>query len=263
MMLTLIKLGGSLITDKQVEASYREAAVQQVAEELKDALAADPGMGLILGHGSGSFGHFAAKRYNTINGVHSPEEWRGFAEVALAASDLNHHVAHTLWAAGLPVWRAQPSASAISNNVALDELATGTILQAVEHGLLPLVYGDVAFDRARGGTIISTETIFFFLAEHLPVDRILLLGEVPGVYDHNHEVVPSITPQNIDSIASALGGSGGVDVTGGMATKVRDMLNLTLKRPGLTIRIMDGGQPDLLAQTLLGKASTGTLLSSV
>lgn len=261
-MITLIKLGGSLITDKLVESSYRESVVQQVADELQSALKASPDIKIILGHGSGSFGHFAASRYNTINGVHSAEEWRGFAEVALAAADLNHRVAHTLWNAGIPVWRVQPSASAISEHGVLTALTTATIAQAIERGLLPLVYGDVAFDLARGGTIISTETIFFFLAEHLPVDRILLLGEVPGAYDHNRQVIPHITPQNIDRVASALGGSGGVDVTGGMATKVRDMLTLTRNNPGLSIRIMDGRQPGLLTQTLLRQASPGTLLSS-
>jgi isopentenyl phosphate kinase len=261
-MLTFVKLGGSLITDKQVESSFRDSVAARIAAEIYDALEADGSLRLLVGHGSGSFGHFAAKRYKTIEGVHSAEEWRGFAEVATVAAELNTLVARTLHAAGVPVWRFQPSASALSRDGALVSLAADPIRQALGHALVPLVYGDVSLDEARGGTIISTETVFFYLAHHLPVQRVLLLGEVAGVYGPGGQVVPEITPANIQSLENALGGSAGMDVTGGMETKVRDMLALVQQLPHLTIRIMDGREPDLLRQTLLGQEEPGTLIRS-
>jgi isopentenyl phosphate kinase len=261
-MLTFIKLGGSLITDKRVESSFREDVTARVASEIAVALREKPDLRLLIGHGSGSFGHFAAKRYNTVEGVNTPDEWRGFAEVAAAAADLNALVAKTLRAAEIPVWRLQPSASAMAVDGKIAHLSYEPIKQALEHGLVPLVYGDVSLDTIRGGTIISTETIFFYLAHHVPVQQILLLGEVSGVYDQNGAVIPEITPANIVAIESALGGSSGVDVTGGMETKVRDMLALVQTVPNLTIRIMDGTQPDLLRQTLLGEAQSGTVIRS-
>ncbi|MCB9451822.1 MAG: isopentenyl phosphate kinase family protein [Anaerolineaceae bacterium] len=259
-MLTLVKLGGSLITDKRVEASFRQEAAAQIAQEISRARQENPELQLIIGHGSGSFGHFVAKQHQTIAGVHTPEQWRGFAEVATVAAELNYLVARELSAAGVPVWRMQPSASALSRDGVLVNLALEPLQQGVEHGLVPLVYGDVALDTVRGGTIISTETIFFYLAKQLPVTRILLLGEVEGVLDSAGEVIPTITPANFADIRGFLGGSAGTDVTGGMTTKVQDMLSLAEQVPELTIRIMDGRQPDLLYKTLLDIAKPGTLI---
>ncbi|MBI5669916.1 MAG: isopentenyl phosphate kinase family protein [Chloroflexi bacterium] len=261
-MLTFIKLGGSLITDKQVEASFREAVATQVATEIAEALAEAPGLQILIGHGSGSFGHFAAKRYRTIEGVHTPEGWRGFAEVATVAAELNYLVARTVRAAGVPVWRIQPSASAICHDGDITSMSLEPIQTALTHGLVPLVYGDVALDTVRGGTIISTESIFFYLARRLPVRQILLLGEVEGVYDGGGQVIPAITPATLETAESALGGSAGTDVTGGMETKVRDMLALAQRISGLHIRIMSGRQPGLLRDTLLGKAEPGTHIRS-
>jgi isopentenyl phosphate kinase len=261
-MLIFIKLGGSLITDKKVESSYREGVMQRLAHEIGAALRQNPDLRLLLGHGSGSFGHFAAKRYRTIEGVRTAEEWRGFAEVATVAGELSNLVAKTLNSAGVPVWRLQPSASALSHNGKIINMAVSPIHTALAHGLLPLVYGDVGLDESLGGTILSTEKIFFYLAHHLPVQQILLLGEVEGVYDQNGQVIPKITPSNLPEVEKALGGSAGTDVTGGMETKVQDMLTLTDEIPGLAIRIMNGTQPDLLRQTLLGEAQPGTLITA-
>ncbi len=153
-------------------------------------------MQLLIGHGSGSFGHVVAKRYQTMQGVHTPEEWRGFAQVATVAAELNYLMARTLQAAGVPVWRFQPSASALSRDGVLDrDMAHAPIRQALSHGLVPLVYGDVSLDEMRGGTIVSTETVFFYLARQLPVNQIFLLGEVDGVYDESGTVIPRITPR--------------------------------------------------------------------
>src|SRR5205814_667482 len=123
-------------------------------------------------------------------------------------------------------WSIQPSASAQCVNEKLISMEVTPLQAALDHGLVPLVYGDVALDSQRGGTIISTETVFFYLAERLKPARIMLLGEVEGVYDTNSAIIPHITPRNLESLAAVLGGSHGTDVTGGMASKVGSMVAL-------------------------------------
>jgi isopentenyl phosphate kinase len=125
-----------------------------------------------------------------------------------------------------------------------------------------LVYGDVSIDEIRGGTIISTETVLSYLAHHLPIKQVLLLGETEGVYDLEGNIIPEITPQNITQVEQSLGGSGGTDVTGGMRSKVLEMLTLAKSFPDLTIRIMDGRVPDLLYEALRGTIQPGTLISA-
>lgn len=259
-MLTLVKLGGSLITDKRVEASFRADIMDRLATEIRDALHAETE--LIIGHGSGSFGHFAAQRHNTLNGVRTLEQWRGFAEVATIAAQLNHLVAKSLHEHDVPVWRIQPSASVQCENGIITSMATQPLQAALSNQLVPLLYGDVALDAIRGGTIVSTETIFAYIVHQFPVRRILLLGEVDGVYDTEKRVIPHITNNNIEAFKHALGGSDGTDVTGGMYTKVLDMLALTRVRPDLQIRIMNGTQEDLLRRTLLEREVPGTLITA-
>lgn len=261
-MLVFVKFGGSLITDKRVEGSFREEVVLRLGHEIYAAMSENSGLQILIGHGSGSFGHFAARQYGTMQGVHTPDQWRGFAHVATTAAELNHLTAKALQAAGLPIWRIQPSASALSRDGVIVNLAIEPIREALKRGIIPLVYGDVSLDEVRGGTIISTEAIFFYLARQLLVSQIILLGEVEGVYDQNRQVIPEITPDNLHAIEEALGGSAGTDVTGGMETKVRDMVALTQVVPGLTIRIMNGTKPDWLKQTVLGISQPGTRISA-
>lgn len=261
-MITLLKLGGSLLTDKRIEATFRDEVAQRIASEINTALGTRRDLKLLIGHGSGSFGHFAAQRHQTVSGVHSADAWRGFAEVAEAAAQLNHLVTRALRQAGVPAWRLQPSASAIARNGILQYLALEPIQTALDNGLIPLVYGDVAVDQLRGGTIISTETIFFYITKHLPVERILLFGETDGVYDATGVAIPEITRANYAQIAQFLGGSAGVDVTGGMVSKVRDMLDLVdaVAPRSLRIQIIDGTQPGLLHAVLSDDIQSGTII---
>ncbi|MBA3870707.1 MAG: hypothetical protein H0X30_16330 [Anaerolineae bacterium] len=260
-MLTLVKLGGSLITDKRVEKSFRRDVVKRLADEFASACAEDPQLKLIIGHGSGSFGHFAAKRANTINGVSTPTDWRSFAYVSNVAAELNYLVCECLQAAGLPVWRIQPSASLLSHNGDVVSMSMRSIESALSNSLIPVVYGDVSLDSVIGGTIISTEKLFFYLTSVLSVERVFLLGEVSGVYDSSGVVIDSVNGGNFGTLFSVISGSGGIDVTGGMETKVADMLSMVLRSPQMTIRIFSGLKENLLHDTLLGLVHPGTLIS--
>lgn len=260
-VLVFLKLGGSLITDKTEEAFFRRDYMVRLAEEIRLGLAGNSELSLLIGHGSGSFGHFAARRHGTATGVKSPEQWHGFAEVARVARRLNHLVTDVLDEAGLPVWPIQPSASIECCDAEVRYMEVRPLRVALDKGLIPLVHGDVAIDKKRGGTIASTEGIFFYLAPILCPQQILLLGEVSGVLDREDQVIPVITPRTFPEVKTVLGGSRGVDVTGGMATKVRDMLQLVEVLPSLTIRIMSGLEPGLLRKVLIDPTfETGTIL---
>lgn len=254
-----VKLGGSLITDKTRAYTARRDCLARLAGEVLRALDAAPGLRLLIGHGSGSFGHWAAKPYSTRHGVSTPEQWRGYAEVAAAAARLNRIVSDAFLEAGVPVLSVQPSASARCHDRSLEYLDTHPIHAALSRGLAPLVYGDVALDDARGGAIISTEDIFLYLADELRPARILLLGEVEGVLDAKGGVIPLITPADLPTLREALSGSAGVDVTGGMEDKVTRMVELVQRHPKTEVHILTGSAAGLLTRVLLdNRLSTGT-----
>ncbi|RMF30436.1 MAG: uridylate kinase [Chloroflexi bacterium] len=249
--LVFLKLGGSLITDKRRAETPRREVIARLAREIGEALKAAPDLRLVLGHGAGSFGHWAARQYGTRQGVHTQEEWLGYAKVAAAAARLHRIVADICLEAGLPVVSFQPSASALCWKGTLRTLAIYPIHVVLEHGLIPLVYGDVALDLAQGGTIVSTEELFAHIAQRLRPARILLAGEAAGVYDLQGAVIPTITPADLPALRPALAGSEAPDVTGGMAAKVEAMLALVQAHPGLQVHIFSGREPGLLTQVLL------------
>ncbi|MCC6191651.1 MAG: isopentenyl phosphate kinase family protein [Anaerolineales bacterium] len=260
-MTVFLKLGGSLITDKHTPQAARAGVLARLMREIAEARAAQPQLRLLLGHGSGSFGHMEAREHGTRQGVRTPAEWRGFADVQAAAARLNRLVVDAARAAGLPVVNLPPSASAVCRAGAIENLAAALMEAALAHGLVPMVFGDVAFDLAQGGTIVSTEDVFAYLARLLRPERILLAGIEPGVLSRwpDGQVVSDIAP---DAALDALGGSHAADVTGGMASKVREMQRLAQAVPGLSIHIFTGAEPGLLRDTLLGRAAPGTRIGA-
>ena len=185
---------------------------------------------LVLGHGSGSFGHFAAKKFGY--GQRGSQAWRAYAETGAAAARLNRIVTDVFLDEGVPVVAMQPSASVRCKDGELVELAVKPIQMALAHGLVPLTFGDVAFDETRDMAIVSTEIVFVYLAPILKPSRIILAGIVDGVFtadplkDSTAKLIREIAPGNFSQIESQLRGSHGVDVTGGMIDKVRRMVAL-------------------------------------
>ena len=258
-----LKLGGSLVTDKTQAHTPRRPVITRLVGEIRQALDIIPDMKLLIGHGSGSFGHWAAKPYGTRQGVHTPAQWRGYARVAASAARLNRIITDAFLGANVPVLSVQPSASALCHDHELERLDTRAIHIALARGLVPLVYGDVALDDVHGGTIISTEDIFLFLADELRPARILLLGDVAGVLDPDGDVISRITPGDLPTLRNTLTGSAGVDVTGGMADKVTRMIQLVHRHPMIRVYVLAGTEPELLSRVLIDPTlHAGTLITS-
>ena len=262
--LCFVKLGGSLITDKRREATARQRVLQRLASELSEALRADPDLRVLFGHGSGSFGHWEASQYGTRAGVETPEAWYGFTRVSASALRLNRIVVDSFVSAGVPMISLQPSASAEARDGVITALELAPIRAALAHGLVPLVFGDVAFDIVRGGTILSTEDLFLHLAGDLRPAWIFLLGNAPGVLDGDGRVISQITPDSYPEVRAHLRRSGYTDVTGGMADKVAQMMSLVMRQSELRVRIFSGMTSGALRDALRDPAgfNRGTLICS-
>lgn len=261
--LIFLKLGGSLITDKDKPYTPRLDKLAGLALEIKTVLDSTPNLLLILGHGSGSFGHTAAKKHGTRDGVKTNEQWHGFAEVRFQAAELNRYVVQTLLEAGLPAMPFPPSASIVSDKRKVTYHNIEPIRRALAAGLLPVVQGDVAFDETLGGTILSTEDVFSFLIEQFPTKRILLAGLEAGVWEDfpaRTKLVKQIQLADYEAMRNGIQGSASTDVTGGMKAKVEEMLSLIQKNDGLTAQIFAAEESGFLTRALQGE-NVGTLLT--
>ncbi len=258
--IVFLKLGGSLITQKDQPHTAREDVIRRLASEIAQARIQRPELRILLGHGSGSFGHHAAAKYGTRAGVYSPQDWAGFVEVWQEARALNQVVIEILSQAGLPVIAFPPSSWLVARDGQAFQPEIRPISLALQHALIPVVQGDVALDLVRGGTILSTEDVFAGLAPLLTPHHILVAGVDEGVWADFPictRLLVEVTPSSFDPASASLQGSAHTDVTGGMREKVQLMLHISQELPEINIRIFSGLQPGNLTRALLGE-SIGT-----
>jgi len=260
--LIFLKLGGSLITDKQSPRTARVDIIERISREIAQVMEGNPTLRIVLGHGSGSFGHYSGKTHGTREGVSTLEEWRGFAEVWHDAATLNGLVMNGLRKANLPAVAFPPSSSVFSTDRNITSWDLTPIKTALEKDLLPVVYGDVVFDTQLGGTILSTEDLFLHLARIFKPQRILLAGLDQGVwqdYPKCTKMVKIITPDNYPALLPNINTSEAPDVTGGMKNKVEQMLELSSQIPDLKVFIFSGKDPGNIKSVLDGN-NVGTTL---
>src|SRR5262245_54767564 len=196
--IVLLKLGGSLITDKTRPGTARPAVIRRLAKDLAAAVANPRGPSLVVGHGSGSFGHAAAADGGLKPGADARRRLDAVSRTQLRASELHHLVMRALVAAGARPFSLAPSRFPCSAGGRSRAQFLEPIFEALDRGLLPVVYGDIVLDRRRGAAIVSTEELFLLIAEEAvkrrhPLVRTAWLGETDGVHDGNGRRIARLT----------------------------------------------------------------------
>jgi len=252
MPLIFLKLGGSAITDKTREATPKPDVIRDAAHAVQAAREKNPLLQLLLGHGSGSFGHFAAKKW----GFGEKDNWRAYAETGASAQRLNRLVTDIFLEQDVPVVSIQPSASARTRDGELYALDVNNIRTTLDYKLIPLIYGDVAFDDVRGMSIASTDALFAYLAPILQPSRVVYATAVNGIYTADPtqhpdaQLIREITPESFQEIRAHIGDAHGIDVTGGMLDKLQRSVALVEIMPHIEIFI-GAAQGELIQQALL------------
>ena len=257
MDVVFLKLGGSLITHKSRRASVRRGELQRLAAELAQG-AARCRARVVVGHGSGSFGHQAAQRHALQNYRNPRPQAPPTAAVQRAAHDLHRQVVAALEEAGATPFSVLPSSNCSGRTGKVTRMDVTPFLNAMAAGLTPVTGGDVVLDSTGLATICSTESVFIKLARRLVarghrVRRALWLGNTDGVYDEEGRTMPSISSA---SRRGSVGGSEDTDVTGGMSLRVNTALSLA--RVGVESWLLDGRVPGALLRALAGERIGGT-----
>lgn len=254
--ITLIKFGGSIITDKSQPYTLQRERVAQLAKEIKAY-----NKPLILAHGSGSFAHTSAKKYGGMKGYTSRE---GLTMVARDAMAINAQIMDILLEKYIPAISLRPMSMVLSDQGALQKHFFSIIPHILEQGFIPVVYGDVIWDRSWKTTIYSGERILGEIALYLqtqgyPVHAVIEVGITNGVYDEKDKTIPQITPTNWDRVQHFITGSAATDVTGGMYHKVKEAITLT--EHNISTYIINGNFPKQLYAALHDMPTTGTLIT--
>jgi len=214
----VLKLGGSVVTDKAGDCAIRNDRIAACVKEI----ARRPGIHVVLVHGAGSCGHPQALRHRLDRGV-PPGDVSGIAETHHAVADLNRAVVDALRRAGREAVGIHPLGHCVAAAGRLKDPDWRPVGLLLSLGVTPVLHGDVVMDTARGASIVSGDQLVASLAKALSPDRVGLATDVAGVLGEDGAVLDRIRR---GEGPGAAGGSRNTDVTGGMEGKLTELLAL-------------------------------------
>jgi len=225
----LLKLGGSLLTDKDKPFSIREDVVKSAIQQIIDA-----NKQLILIHGGGSFGHPLAKEYSISAGINSsiPHQILGLTETHQSMNNFNSYLINLFLENKYPALSIQASSIFIKDSFKISTQSIDIIETALDLNILPILYGDIILDKQGSFSIISGDQIIFELCENLKkyqISKVIFVMETDGIFindeDPKQKIVRLATKlylgdlENLD--LADLGQK--IDVTGGIQGKINSI----------------------------------------
>ncbi|HZY46857.1 MAG TPA: isopentenyl phosphate kinase [Candidatus Bathyarchaeia archaeon] len=253
---TIVKLGGSAITDKTRECTPDIPVIQHVADQLSGYNGS-----LVIIHGGGSYAHPFAAASGLANGLHRKSQLRSIAETEFYLGQLTRIVCASLLLRNrLPV-PLHPLSFVTLDKGKVAAMTMHSISSALKVGLTPLTHGDLVFDESRGIGILSGDRIAALIGARLKASRVLLGCDVDGVYSGDPKasrgpaLISEVTPDNFRMVLRA-SRKISRDATGGMDEKAK--WALALARGGCECYIFNLKKRGNLRKLLAGDEDIGT-----
>lgn len=221
----MIKLGGSVITDKSQYRKFNRERVSKLCREIKDS-----GLDVLVVHGAGSFGHVLAKQYGLQNGFSSEGQIMAAAQVQYDTRDLSQMVVREMIDAGMPAVSVAPGSCFVMDNGRLMTNDTEAIERLRRLGIMPVTFGDVVTDRSKGFGICSGDQLMEVLTELFDVKKVIFVSDIDGLYtadpkkDRKARLLGKVDLESLQKIKSE---SSVDDVTGGVVSKMEAMLRMS------------------------------------
>ena len=261
--LTVIKLGGALLTDKRQMGSLRLEVLTQAAEEIRVCLDAGLIQQLILVHGVGSFGHPPVIEHRLHRGFQSESQLLALTYTQHAVMALRCQIAEAMHQAGVPVAMILPSSNMTASHFQLKRSFLDAVNGFTRIGMIPLLGGDVLVDDEIGFSVCGGDQISLHLAQRFGAARLLFATDVAGVYDRDPKQnadarrIPKLSLSDLGSVT--LDAHQQVDASGAMAGKLetigqaREMIT-----QGMDVHLFSMMEPGNLKALLEGDPGIGT-----
>jgi isopentenyl phosphate kinase len=258
--LTVLKLGGSVITKKEKPLTANLKTIERLSHEISKAKITR----LVLVHGGGSFGHPLAKQYELKEGYKAQSQLLGFSKTRQAMETLNKLVVDALLRQKIAAVGLQPSAFIVTKSGRINIMETQPLKKLLEMGLLPVLYGDAVFDFDLGFTILSGDQLTASLAISLGASQIIMGIDVDGLYSSDPKSDPSakpirhITLQELKNMQHKIEEAKVTDVTHGMLGKISELIPAVEK--GIQALIVNAAKPNNIYKALRGEKVAGTTI---
>jgi isopentenyl phosphate kinase len=257
--LTILKLGGSVITKKDEPMTPDLEAIQRLAKEIARAQVDR----LILVHGGGSFGHPLAKQYNIKQGYVEPSQLEGFSRTHQAMLKLNKLVVDALICNNIAAFSVSPSSCILTKDGRIELFFSKMLALLLGIGCIPVLFGDVVLDIKEGFTIVSGDQLTSVIAKRFKANRVILGVDVDGLYtgdpkeEASAQLMSHVTQQNLETLIHNIGEAQVTDVTGGMLGKISELMQAI--EAGIPALVVNGSKDGYIYRALKGEM-VGTLI---
>jgi len=248
---TIVKLGGSVVTEKDRPLTIDGRAIRRLCEEL----ASSNTKRLIVVHGGGSYGHYLVRSLRLLPPTKSASRI-SLAKVVHGMDELSSAITGGLIESGLPGVVLPTFSVATSMLGRIKALYLKTVRSALDLGLVPVMRGDLCCDEATGYSVVSGDVVAEALAERLRVGKIIMCLDRDGL-EADGRALPVVRMRD-RSYRSLLWSTAGLDVTGGMAHKLEALRPLS--RRGMGLLLINGRRRGRLLSALKGESVIGTEL---
>jgi isopentenyl phosphate kinase len=254
--ITLLKLGGSMITHKDVPLSVNLNALKGAGDVIRKSKLPSEDRRLALVHGGGSFGHYYAKKF-LLSTQPKVVEPMAIAKTNQAMFQLHSILLKTLVNSDVAIETILAQELIRSDNY-ISKNGKERIEGSFNRRLIPISFGIVAeFDEKS--KIISGDQICESLSRALPVDRVIFAMDVDGIYSAKSldgKILKHLNERDIVEM-----GARKLDVTGGIESKIR--LGFSLAKLGVEVFYVNGLKPERLLNLINGKGSDEVLATSI
>ncbi len=253
----VIKLGGSVITDKTKECTFKQKIMDKISEQIHKS---DKEM--IIIHGAGSFGHILAKKYDLNKGYKRLEQIKGFSETHEKVQTLNSLVLKSLQKKGIPAVSISPHSTVKLDNHKLEKINFQIFEEYIKQKFTPVTFGDVVLDKTLGFSICSGDLLIQALAKHFKAEKVIFVMDEDGIYtsnpkkDKKAKLIEKTTIKDLENLAT--NPDTHADVTGGMQGKIQNIKKIT--EQGIETVLVNGNKEDRLYHTLVGKKTKSTVI---
>ena len=241
----LIKLGGSIITNKEKPISARRKTIYNILKQIRKIK--EP---KIIVHGGGSYGHYWSVQY----GMHTkPAKYdlKGVSVVKNSMIQLNRIILDAGVKNRLNPYSLPPTDFMSGNRPIKSKILT--INDIAKSGLTPITYGDALWYGQKKSYILSGDIIMTTLAKTLKPRLSIFALNVDGVYSNmkSKKLIYDFKKEKPSISTNKM------DVTGGMTRKITEATKIS--RSGLKVFFANGNKPERIIDAVSGKKFEGTL----
>jgi isopentenyl phosphate kinase len=254
----LVKLGGSVVTEKGKLRTARRPAIRRLAAEL--AAVRQP---LLVVHGAGSFGHILASRHRLNEGGSTAAKRSAAARVQADVRDLDHLVVEALNEVRLAAAPIPPSAVVSLDDGVVSSMDLTPFLEFASMGFTPVTFGDVVRDMRRGFSVCSGDLLMLELARAFRPDRAVFAADVDGLFTadpkrrRDARLLVEVSRADLSKIEFTPASR--TDVTGSIEGKVRRMFDIA-DHVGECV-LVNGNVKNRVRDALRGRRVVGTRIA--